>query len=78
MQETLLYRIILGGIFIVIGLVIFFFHEHVIKAWDDANNKPFGDPWWTGTFTRGAKLFVYFFGTLVIVYGLLIILGFFH
>lgn len=78
MQETLLYRIVVGGIFIVVGVVIFFFHEQIIKTWDDENNKLFGDPWWTGKFTQGAKVFVHFFSALVIIYGLLVIFGFFQ
>jgi len=68
-------RILIGGLFVIVGVVITLFHEHLIKSWDYWNNGLWGDSWWTGKFTRGGKLFLRMLGALVSLYGLLVILG---
>jgi hypothetical protein len=35
-------RILIGGLFVIVGVVITFFHEHVIKSWDYWNNALWG------------------------------------
>jgi threonine/homoserine/homoserine lactone efflux protein len=65
------YRIIIGGLFILCGVLIIFRHEQIIKAWNDANRYDI----WTGKFSRGGKIFMRFFGSLFAIYGLLVVLN---
>ena len=62
-----------GILFVVIGLVVILAHEDLIKSWDYWNNGLFGEAWWTGKFTRGGRTFLYGFGALLILFGLLLV-----
>ena len=70
MQE-MLFRILLGFFFVVIGLIFIFVHVGVIKACNDW----YGLDMWTGKYTRGGKLFLQLLGVLFAIYGIRIILG---
>lgn len=63
----------LGIVFIILGLAIIFGHESLIRNWDYWNNGMFGQPWWTGKFTRGGKLFLWGLGAFVSIYGIVVL-----
>ena len=59
MQDTPLNRIVFGGLFIVIGIVLIVFHRKLRELGDRLNKY---DPllrqgdWWTGEYTRGGLI----------------------
>lgn len=65
-------RIIIGGLFIICGILVMFCHERVIKMWSDMN----GYDIWTGRFTRGGKILIWLAGAVLSFYGLLVAFGF--
>jgi len=73
-------RVLLGGFFIILGLVLIIFHDSLRKLSDWENKH---DPllrwedWWTGKYTRGGLIFTHvvtiLFGLFFLVEGILII-----
>jgi hypothetical protein len=73
-------RVLGGGFFIILGLVLIIFHDSLRKLSDWKNkNDPllrWGD-WWTGKYTRGGLIFTrvvtILFGLFSLVVGMLVI-----
>jgi hypothetical protein len=76
MQDNLINRLLLGGLFIIIGIVIIIFHEYVRNFNDKINSVLLGDMW-TGKYSRGGLLFIrvasIIFGAFWLVIGILIL-----
>jgi hypothetical protein len=73
-------RVLLGGFFIILGLILIIFHDSLRKLSDWKNKHDpllrWGD-WWTGKYTRGGLIFIHvvtiLFGLFFLVEGILII-----
>ena len=66
-------RIVIGVLFVIIGLVIVFKHEWLIRN-SNLNSRVLGDDRWTGNFTRGGKIFLYLLGAVIAIYGFVLAL----
>jgi len=80
MSDASIKRVLLGGAFAVVGLVLIIFHNQLRKIGDAIRRS---DPllrcgdWWTGEYTRGGLIAIrvigILFGLFFIVEGILII-----